>query len=221
MNEKKRKIKPNLKGMGKRHRTLKRTPGIFVLIAAALLMASGSSLAMFIELQSWETDMGEWAKDYDLPRDPGSNAEHEAGGTVYWHIERTDKIAYKGMWCLELAIDGSQDDGTVWMERMVPTNPKAPVTVVFIDFYVHSKWKSPVNQWKILAYAGVKNPQKEDDFTMVGYTEPGVGWFRYSLVERIWTHGSDDIYVAFGISVLWEGYREYHFDHVTVRTTGF
>ncbi|UCE37342.1 MAG: hypothetical protein JSW00_18005 [Thermoplasmata archaeon] len=220
MNENKRKIKPGLKSLGSGHRTLGKTIGIIVLITAALLMVSGSSIAMFIEVQSWETDMGEWTKDYDLPEDPNLMGEASAGKLVYWHIERTDKIAYKGKWCLELAIDGRQDDGTVWMEKIVPANPKAPVTVVFIDFYVYSKWKSAANQWKVLAYAGVEDPDRENDFTIVGYTEPGVGWFRYRLVERIWTHGSDDIYVAFGISVLWESYREYHFDHVIVRTTG-
>ncbi|UCG70327.1 MAG: hypothetical protein JSV09_04730, partial [Thermoplasmata archaeon] len=207
--------------LGSGQMTLVKTIGILVLISTALVMVSGSALGIFIEVQSWETDMGLWTKDYDLPEDPNFMGESEAGKLVYWHIERTDKIAYKGDWCLELAIDGSQDDGTVWMERIVPAHRKAPVTIVFIDFYVHSKWESPVNQWKIVAYAGVKDPERENDFTIIGYTEPGVGWYRYRMVERIWTHGNEDIFVAFGISVLWEGYREYHFDHVAVRTTGF
>ena len=221
MNGKQGNFKSGQKDLSSGYRTGGKTIAMFVVMAAALLMASGSSLAIFIEVQSWETDMGEWTKDYDLPEDTGLHGEPESGKLVYWHINRTDRMAYEGEWCLELAIDGRHDDGTIWMERIVPANPKAPVTVVHIDLYVHSKWKSAANQWKIVAYAGVNDPERESDFTIIGYTEPGVGWFRYRLRERVWTRGSEDIYVAFGVSVLWESYREYHFDHVTVRTTGF
>lgn len=160
--------------------------------------------------EGFENGLEEWAADADVPQDPNN-----PGQLVEWHINRTAKVSHSGQYSLELSIDGRQDDGTIWIERKiaVPRNVRINVNISF-DFY--SERESFNTVAAICAYAGIRNPEAEESFSVVGPANEVAGWKRYSLTASIDTGSSEEIWVALGISVRWETYMTYYVDAVEV-----
>ncbi len=164
-------------------------------------------------IESFEEGFRGYVSDSDVPLDP-NNPGHE----VYWHIERSTEMAYDGIYSLEYTIDGTQDDGTIWLERTIPVEPNTD-TRVHVDFRIYSHHEFHINVWPVVAYAGVADPEWEEDFTVVGRTNYGVGWLLYELDTTVSTGSSSEIWVAFGLSVTWETWRTHYFDYVQVSTS--
>ncbi|MEM3648692.1 MAG: hypothetical protein QW506_05960 [Thermoproteota archaeon] len=160
--------------------------------------------------ESFENGLGEWVADADVPLDP-----ENPGQLVKWNITRSTDVASSGQYSLKLSIDGRQDDGTIWIERKiaVPRNVRINVKISF-DFY--SERESFNTVAAICAYAGIRNPEAEESFRVIGPANEVAGWKRYSLTASIDTGSSEEIWVALGISVRWETYMTYYIDNVEV-----
>lgn len=122
---------------------------------------------------------------------------------------------YEGARSVELTIDGRTDDGTLWLERTIPVNPDKTYSVA-IDFWLWSERQSDVNQWYVVAYAGKKDPEVEADLPRISITNLTAGWQNYSSKTHVTSDASGQLYVAFGISCVWETVRTYYVDLVTV-----
>src|SRR5206468_10739004 len=148
---------------------------------------------------------GGWSVGADVPPVP-------------WHIQRSTVRAYQGLWSLEYYLSGARDWGTIWVQRSIPATPGTTV-LMHIDFWLYSRGNASAGQWAVVAYAANVPPLKGTDFTVVGNTDIGTGWFNYHLDKSVSTGGSSSIYVAFGYSVRWEVIRTDYFDYVTVTRT--
>jgi hypothetical protein len=160
--------------------------------------------------ESFETDFGGWQKDHYIACE-----ELESPCIFEWSIERSAAQAYEGIYSLEGFINGRNDDGTIWMEKAfsLPTNS---IVTVDLSFYLWSESQSQVNQWPVVAYIGKKNPEREDDLSIIGFTDEVAGWKRYSVRQVVTTDDVASIWIAFGFGATWEVSRTYFLDLVSV-----
>lgn len=160
--------------------------------------------------EGFENGLGEWVADADVPLNPNN-----PGHFVEWNITRSTDVANSGQYSLKLFIDGWQDDGTIWIERKIAVEKNALIRVnVSFDFY--SEQESFNTIAAICAYAGIRNPETEENFSVVGNADEVEGWKRYSLTANIDAGSSGEIWVALGISVRWETHMTYYIDDVEV-----
>ena len=68
----------------------------------------------------------------------------------------------------------------------------------------------------VCAYAEVRNPETEADFTIVGPANEVAGWKDYVYTATVQTGSSEEIWVALGISVRWETRMAYNIDDVDI-----
>jgi hypothetical protein len=155
--------------------------------------------------ESFERDLGAWQPDTD-------------GRARAWRIVRTAGPAVDGLYSLSYHLDGTYDDGTIWIERTVPVKPYATATVR-VSFWVYSKAAS-VTAWPVVGVAGAKDPETERDLPIIGSADQRAGWAPYSFQTRV-TGGADGtLWVAVGISATWEAVRTYYLDLVEVSVDG-
>jgi hypothetical protein len=85
--------------------------------------------------ESFEQNFSGWTGDADVPPDPNN-----PGSNIEWNVSRTTSPAKSGQHSVELYIDGRQDDGTVWIEKMLSIERNAQVQVnVSFDLYSESE----------------------------------------------------------------------------------
>lgn len=191
-----------------------------ILIIFAVIIAAGAFITwsfLFYNAsqtikEGFENGFGEWTIDADVPPDPNN-----PGHFVEWSITRSTDIASSGQYSLKFFIDGRQDDGTIWIERRVAVKKKAKIKVdISFDFY--SDHESHANTRAVIcAYAGVRKPRTEEHFTVIGNANEVEGWKRYSYTANIDTGSNEEIWVALGISVIWETHMTYYIDNVEVK----
>ncbi len=197
-----------------------------VVLAAAswLILAGGQSPTTVTVTDSFEDGLDAWRTGTHLPLDPNTPAPND---TVDWSIATTDRVAATGNTSALFTIDGSQDDGTVWLHREIPVQPghRYDVTVAA------SAW-SEMDSFNHLAdmmlYAGTEPPRAEQDFPQSnsvstdgpagGLRKPlhaAAGWKTYNVT---WTAppGTDTVHVAVGMSVVWETVIAVPYDDITV-----
>jgi len=133
-------------------------------------------------------------------------------------IERSQAQAYDGISSIRVFIDGSQDDGTGWIERTINFASNS-MYQMDMGFQVWSEFQSPVNNWGVVAYAGINDPEVEEDFVLIGDTDQVAGWKEYTYQTQIRTDYSGNIYIACGITVYWETPRSYYIDLVNITFT--
>jgi hypothetical protein len=174
-----------------------------VLPATAGAAPSGSgSAAQATCGSSFESGFEGWQPDSDgLARD--------------WAITLSREQASDGVQSLRYWTDGTTDDGTVWVERQLRVQPFRTVTVD-VSFDLWSEFYSDFNRWPVVAFAGARNPAAEADFVKVGEDWDHVGWKRYSLRQTVRAGQSGRIWVAYGVSVVWETQRTHFVDCATV-----
>jgi hypothetical protein len=116
---------------------------------------------------------------------------------------------------VELYIDGRQDDGTVWIEKMLSAkrNSKIQVEISF-DFYSESESFNVIAA--IVCFAGTSDPEAEADFTVLGQANDASGWKRYTYTAILKTGSSGEVWVAVGISVRWETQMTYNLDDLEI-----
>jgi hypothetical protein len=161
--------------------------------------------------EDFENGFGEWAIDADVPLDPNN-----PGHFVEWSITRSTDVASSGQYSLKFFIDGRQDDGTIWIERKMAVKKNAKIKVnISFDFY--SEQESFNTIAAICAYAGIRKPEAEEDFNVIGSANEVAGWKKYSFTTDIDAGFSEEIWVALGISVRWETRMTYYIDNVEVK----
>jgi len=160
--------------------------------------------------EGFENGFGEWTADADVPLDPNN-----PGHAVLWNITRVTDAAKSGQYSVELFVDGSQDDGTIWIERSIVVKRNSQVQVR-VSFQFYSAQESFTTIAAVVAYAGVRNPETEGDFAVVGLANEVAGWKEYSLAAVVDTGSSEELWVAAGISVRWETHMTYLIDDVEI-----
>jgi len=158
----------------------------------------------------FESGFEEWEDDADVPHDPNN-----PGQTVGWNITRSTDIAYSGQYAVQLFIDGSQDDGTIWLERRIVTSRNTQVLVT-MSFWLYSEHESFNTIAAVVAYVGIRNPEEESDFKVLGAANQVAGWKQYKLEAKVNTESNGELWVALGISVRWETVMTYYIDSVEI-----
>jgi len=158
----------------------------------------------------FENGFGKWIADSDVPLDPNN-----PGYSVEWRIERVTNVSISGQYSLKFFIDGRQDDGTIWIERRISAQKNSDIQVK-VSFVFYSETESFNTIAVVCAYAGVRNPEAEADFTIVGPANEVAGWKDYVYTATVQTGSSEEIWVALGISVRWETRMAYNIDDVDI-----
>jgi len=164
-----------------------------------------------IQYQSFEEGFGDWVSDADVPLDPNN-----PGQPVEWHISLVSNVSHSGRNSLRLFIDGSQDDGTIWVEKGTDI-PKNSLIHVMLSFWFYSAQQSDAVIAVVCAYANVANPEVEADFTVLGPANEVAGWKEYAIMANLYTGSSDRLWVAVGISVRWETHMTYYIDDIEIQ----
>lgn len=160
--------------------------------------------------EDFENDFGEWIADADVPLDPNNPSQF-----VEWNITRVTDVARSGQYSLRFFIDGRQDDGTIWIERKINAGEGSQIQVK-VSFEFYSEQESWNTTAVVCAYAGIKNPEVEEDFAVLSPANEVAGWKNYSYTTTLSTGPSGEVWVAVGISVRWETNMTYYIDDVEI-----
>lgn len=181
-----------------------------VAVLAGMPAASGATTSQFF---GFENSLQGWTRDHfiDCEQDP-------TPCTFDWGITRSTAQAKSGTTSLRFRLDGTNDDGTIWIERQFDVGVNTEATVE-LSFFLWSETQADINTWPVAAYIGKRNPETEEDFTIVGQTERKAGWARYELSRTINGGASGKVWVAFGIGATWESERIYFLDSAKVTVT--
>lgn len=163
-----------------------------------------------IKSDDFEKGFGEWITDADVPADPNS-----PGKPITWNITHTTDVAHSGRYSLKFFIDGVQDDGTIWIERKIGVKKNTRVQVK-VSFELYSENESFNTIAVACTYVGIRNPEVEDDFIVLGPANEVAGWKRYSYKTILDTGPSDEVWLSVGITVRWETQMTYYIDDVEI-----
>jgi hypothetical protein len=178
-----------------------------LIVALALLGSSPAAAAGGAYFFGFERGLRGWERDHqiDCEQDPEPC-------TFNWRIVRSTEQAKGGTTSLKATLDGTNDDGTIWLERQFDIRGR---TTVEVSFWLWSETEADINTWPVVAYIGRQNPEHETDFTIVGQTDRKAGWSRYTLTRTV---SGRNVWVAFGFGATWESERTYFLDSVRVTT---
>ena len=196
---------------------------VYALIAAVIVVTVLTALILLYQPQqqpqpqtftyNFEDDFDDWTADSHVPLDPNNPGE-----LVDWKIELAGNVSFSGDKSVLLYIDGTQDDGTVWIERKLTLDPNTQKNVN-VSFQFWSQSESFNTLAVVVGYAGSENPEAEEDFQILGSANQAEGWKTYNLNQQLQTSNSGDIYVALGFSVRWETDLTYFIDDVKITVT--
>jgi hypothetical protein len=85
-----------------------------------------------------------------------------------------------------------------------------------ISFEFYSEQESFNVIARVCAYAGVSNPEVEDDFGILGPANEVAGWKKYTYAPTVHTGFEGEVWVAVGITVAWETEMTYNIDDLRV-----
>jgi len=152
---------------------------------------------------SFESDLDGWTVGTDLPEEPGDSTEKVDHG-----VTAVDSRASAGESAVEFYLDGSADDGTVWVAQKVDLSD---VESVSVDVYNDEESFNILTQ--VAFYAGEKPSDElvEVDFDRDNDVEAHSGWktFSYDVggIEGAAT-------VAVGMNIVWETDVRHVYDNV-------
>jgi hypothetical protein len=172
-----------------------------VIVGAVLALSqAAAAVPATTYKESFEQDLGGWQPASDgLPRS--------------WQVYRTTKFAADGRVGLGFDVNGLDDDGTVWIQHAYQARPNTRVRVV-LSFLLYTVDGTPTNSWKVVGSLGTRAPRVEGDFKFLGYADHSGVWRRYTVTGEVTTDGSGTVWVAAGVSVLWETNRIHYVDAV-------
>jgi len=158
--------------------------GILMVVSAVIICFYYPKSSVYNE--SFEENFGGWIEDADVPPDPNN-----PGHPVAWNISRVTSLAHSGRYSVELYIDGRQDDGTVWIEKKISVKNNSQIHVK-VSFEFHSEQESFNVIADVCAYAGISNPEVEEDFVVLGSANEIAGWKSYTYTTTLNTGSSED-----------------------------
>jgi hypothetical protein len=101
---------------------------------------------------------------------------------------------------MELFLDGTADDGTIWLETEFAAEPYSDVDV-HLDFELF-RYVADIAFMPVVA-VGVLDPEREVDFSALPVPS-AEGWTLHSYDQRISTGPYDRVHAALGLTVGWE-----------------
>lgn len=143
---------------------------------------------------SFEDGWSAWTVGQDLPTDPNYSSERP----VAFSAGITTRVATDGMSACQIVIDGSQDDGTVWVQQPVDLSG---YDYLAVDYQVSDSFN---NIRKAAAYTGPEpdGDLVETDFdtsqALEGHEKPGWKTMTFDV-----DHDGPGL-VAVGYSIVWE-----------------
>lgn len=145
-----------------------------------------------------------------------------------WEIGRSQEQALAGSWSLEVFTEGDHDDGTAWATTELSS---AGADAFEVSFSAWSASESFNTLRNVVAYLGPDAPTEEGDFPDPGMNTSALegapngglreplhlaeGWREYSFgwePEDV----PETLYLAVGVSVVWEADATHYLDTVTV-----
>ncbi len=199
--------------------------------AAGCLQQTGPGSSETVQ-DDFETGIDAWNPRADVPEDP--NREDQ---DVAWDIVPSDEVARSGDWSVAFQLDGLQDDGTIWLER--PFQIEADQAYrANVSLWAHSENESFNQRAHLVMHVGHEAPEAEEDFPAPGEAtnassqaptgglrlplDRAQGWSEYTFewpVPPAEEREDRALYVAFGISAVWETELEYHVDDLKITLT--
>jgi hypothetical protein len=159
--------------------------------------------------EGFEEGLDAWQQGSDVPEDP-----YQPGEPVFWTIETSPDQAASGAWSARLTIDGKQDDGTIWLMRACDVAAEGTLSVqVAFDLWSASESFNTLAQ--VAAYAGPQPPTAEGDFDTRQAANLVEGWRTYAYTFQV-PGDAGEVWVAVGISAVWETEMTYFIDEVGV-----
>lgn len=164
-----------------------------------------------IELnEGFETGLNAWGTGADVPADPNN-----PGQPVAWSIVASNQRANTGQQSARFSLDGRQDDGTIWLERQFNLDPATPYRVT-LAFAFWSESESFNTLAKVAAYAGASRPDQEGDFNTTQAANQVAGWKQYAYTFNTTSAADGRLWIAVGISAVWETQLLYFLDDIDV-----
>jgi hypothetical protein len=164
--------------------------------------------------EGFEGGLEGWHVGAEVPQDP-----NRPGQEVAWSVETSEEQASAGSRSVRLQLDGSQDDGTIWLARPLAVQAGEPRTVrLSFDLWsISESWNTLAY---VAAYAGPQPPAGEDDFDLSQPANLAEGWQRYSYSLTAEPSPDGELWIAVGISVVWETEVIYYIDELQVEVEG-
>jgi hypothetical protein len=175
----------------------------------------------------FETGIDSWDKAVDIPQDP-----NRPGENVSWSIESSRDVAQSGDYSANYTLDGSQDDGTIWLVRPL-TVEEDQAYAVNVTAEAWSGSESSNTLAHLVLYLGPQRPLAEEDFPAPGETTTGdpdatrgglreelnkqEGWRSYGFEWQIPADHNGTMWAALGISVVWETEVTYFVDDLEIQ----
>jgi len=160
--------------------------------------------------ESFEQRLSQWQQGADVPEDPNA-----PGTPVAWFIEASADRAAEGNSSARFFLDGLQDDGTIWLARAFEV-PADRTVFVSLSFQLWSVSESFNTLAKVAAYAGAARPEREGHFDTDRSANQAAGWESYAYEFAVESGPAGAVWIAFGISAVWETEMTYYVDDVDV-----
>jgi hypothetical protein len=160
--------------------------------------------------EGFESGLGDWERGADVPQD-GDRPNQ----TVEWSIERSNEQAKGGRASARFFLDGKHDDGTIWLTRSFEVSANQEYAArITLDLWSPSESFNTLA--KVAAYTGPRQPMEEGDLNTSQPADQAAGWKRYEYQMNTRSDGQGRLWVAFGISVVWETKVTYFIDDVRI-----
>jgi hypothetical protein len=191
-----------------RRATMPALAGLLAFVASIppALAAGGQT----VHVSSFERGFRGWTPDHFIACE-----QEEVPCGFNWSITRSTDRALHGAFSLKATLDGTNDDGSIWVERRF-LGPPGSLATIHLSFWLWSPTQADINTWPVLAFLGGRNPQIEEDFAIIGQTEQARGWTRYSYQKTVKVGDSGVVWAAFGLGATSEFERTYYLDLVRV-----
>jgi hypothetical protein len=150
-----------------------------------------------------------WHSDFDVPK------QFEYPGPKSFYINRSGGEAYHGENAMELYLDGTADDGTIWVETAVPVEPRTLLDVqVSFELFRYG----PDMAFIPVASVGMIDPEMEGDFVYLD-GESQEGWSLQSFRKTVFSGPYDMVHIAVGLTCTWETPGTFYIDMVQAQVT--
>jgi hypothetical protein len=155
---------------------------------------------------SFEDGLAGWTVGRDLPEDP-----NDPGNPVESTVEASTAQASVGETSVRMELDGSADDGTVWVAQGFEFGD---VDTLRVDCYSEEATFNLLAELAVYTGPMPEGGLSEDDFDTSEQTGDHAGWKTYEYPIEYTGAGV----VAVGMSVVWETTVERFFDELRLTT---